>query len=137
MALKNTAPFAPSFSAKFNLVTKTGISALKSLPFGGAVGLVAAGALLWLVPRVVPAGWSAEAVLSLGMGAGFVMHKLVDGLMGWFFDPVGRHLRSRWDAWLQLTKLARYERDGLITPEEASALKEKIARSDVSPRRSR
>ena len=68
MALKNSAPVSEGFKAKFNWVLQAGASTLRNLPFGGALGVVAAGIVLWLAPQFIPDGWSAEAVLSLGMG---------------------------------------------------------------------
>ena len=130
MALKNTAPKGP-LAVKLNLLTTTGAALVKSLPFGGAVGVVVAGAVLWLAPRLVPEGWSSEAVLSLGMGAGVVLHRLVDAWFGWFFAPLGRHLHARWDAAIQLAKLGRYQKRGLIPPEDAHDIAGRIVRADV------
>ena len=109
MALKNTAPVSEGFKAKFNWVTQAGASTLRNLPFGGALGVVAAGIVLWLAPQLIPEGWSAEAVLSLGMGAGVVVHRLFVGTFGWFIEPMKRHLGSRWEAWIQLGKLERLQ----------------------------
>ena len=91
MALRND-PRASPLKATFNLVTQTGASLLRNLPFGGAFGVVVAGIILWFAPGLVPIGWSAEAVLSLGMGSGVVLQRLVDGAVGWFFEPARRHL---------------------------------------------
>ena len=79
MALKNTAPIGRTVKAAFNWVTQAGASTLKNLPFGGALGVVTAGVVLWLAPHLIPEGWSAEAVLSLGMGGGIVIHRLLNG----------------------------------------------------------
>jgi hypothetical protein len=79
--MKAAAPRGP-LAVKLNLLTSTGAAIIKSLPFGGAVGVVVAGAMLWLAPRLVPEGWSSEAVLSLGMGTGVVLHRLVDAWFG-------------------------------------------------------
>ena len=62
MALKNTAPVSEGFKAKFNWVTQAGASTLRNLPFGGALGVVAAGIVLWLAPHVIPDGWSLDKV---------------------------------------------------------------------------
>jgi hypothetical protein len=137
VALKNTHPLERSLRAKFNLLTRSGSSLLRSLPFGGAVGVVVAGAVLWFAPRLVPAGWGAEAVLSLGMGGGIVLHRLIDALLGWFFDPVERHLRARWEAAIRLAKLARYRKQGLIAEAEAQSLQRRIVQDDVSPKKRR
>jgi hypothetical protein len=134
MALKNSAPLDTSLKAKFNWVTQSGASVLKNLPFGGAVGIVVSGVVLWFAPQLVPAGWTAEAVLSLGMGSGIVLHRIVDGALGWFFEPVRRHLGARWEAWLRLGKLERYRKQGLIADAELKELAARIARDDVSPK---
>jgi len=132
MALKNTAPVSEGFKAKFNWVTQAGASTLKNLPFGGALGVVAAGTVLWLAPQFVPAGWSAEAVLSLGMGAGVVVHRLFVGPFGWFIEPMKRHLGSRWEAWIQLGKLQRYSKRGMIDAEQAHILTDRIVQQDIA-----
>lgn len=137
MALKNTAPAGDRFITRLNLLTRSGVSLLKSLPFGGAVGVVTSGIVLWFLPSLVPAGWSAEAVLSLGMGGGMVLERLVNGLLGWFLEPVRRHLGSRWEAWLQLRKLDGYARRGMLQEKDAAELTEKIVRADVTGKRAK
>jgi hypothetical protein len=131
MALKNTAPVSEGFKAKFNWVTQAGASTLKNLPFGGALGVVAAGVVLWLAPQFIPEGWSAEAVLSLGMGAGVVVHRLFVGTFGWFIEPLKRHLGSRWEAWIQLGKLQGYSKRGMIGAEQAHLLTDRIVQDDI------
>jgi hypothetical protein len=135
MALKNTSPVDGPVKAKFNWVTQAGSSVLRNLPFGGAVGVVASGVVLWFAPQLVPVGWSAEAVLSLGMGLGVVLSRLVEGLFGWFFEPVRRHLGARWEARLRMGKLDGYRKRGLIAEPEAQELAVKIVKDDLSPRR--
>ncbi len=135
MALKPTIPGEGPIKAKFNWVTQAGSSVLRNLPFGGALGVVASGVILWLAPHVVPAGWSAEAVLSLGMGLGVVLSRLVEGLFGWFFEPARRHLGARWEAWLRLGKLDGYRRRGLIADKDAQDLAVRIVKVDLSPKR--
>jgi hypothetical protein len=131
MALKNTAPVSEGFKARFNWVTQAGASTLKNLPFGGALGVVAAGVVLWLAPQFIPEGWSAEAVLSLGMGAGVVVHRLFVGTFGWFIEPLKRHLGSRWEAWIQLGKLQGYSKRGMIGAEQAHLLTDRIVQDDI------
>ena len=134
MALKNTAPLGGSLKAKFNWVTQSGASVLKNLPFGGATGVVASGAVLWFAPDLVPEGWSAEAVLSLGMGGGIVAHRVFDGLLGWFVEPARLHLGARWEASLRLRKLEGYRNRNLIPDAEAEALVTRIVKDDVTPK---
>ena len=136
MALKNTAPLERSpIKATFNWVTQAGSSVLRNLPFGGAVGVVASGVVLWFAPQLVPAGWSAEAVLSLGMGAGVVLSRLAEGLLGWFVEPARRHLGARWEAWLRMGKLDGYRKRGLIAEKDAEELAVRIVKDDLSPKR--
>jgi len=132
MALKNTAPFGRTVKATFNWVTQSGASTLKNLPFGAAVGVVASGVVLWFAPHLIPEGWSAEAVLSLGMGSGIVLHRLVAGLLGWFIEPVRRHVGARWEAWIQLNKLEGYSRRGMIAAEQAHVLTDRIVQEDIN-----
>ena len=132
--LKNTAPRSSSFKAAFNWVTQAGSSVLRNLPLGGAIGVVTAGVVLWFAPKLVPLGWSAEAVLSLGMGSGIVLHRLIDGILGWFFEPVRRHLGARWEASLRLGKLDRYRKRGLLPAEEVEQLMGRIVRDDITAR---
>jgi hypothetical protein len=140
MALKNTHPLGASspvertIKAGFNWVTTAGASVMRNLPLGGTIGVVVGGIILWFLPRVVPQGWSAEAVLSLGMGAGVVVHRLIDGILGWFIEPMRRHLGARWEARLRLRKLDRYRKEGLIPAEEADVLLGRIVRDDVTSR---
>ena len=132
MALKNTTPVSEGFKAKFNWVTQAGASTLKNLPFGGALGVVAAGVVLWFVPQLVPEGWSAEAVLSLGMGSGLVLHRLLTSLLGWFIEPMRRHLGARWEAFIRLGKLDGYSRRGLIAAEQVHLLTDRIVQDDIN-----
>ena len=132
MALKNSAPVSEGFKAKFNWVTQAGASTLRNLPFGGAFGVVAAGIVLWLAPQLIPEGWSAEAVLSLGMGAGVVVHRLFVGTFGWFIEPMKRHLGARWEASIQLGKLEGYSKRGMIAPEQAHLLTDRIVQDDIN-----
>lgn len=134
MALKNSAPVGEGFKAKFNWVTQAGASTLRNLPFGGAIGVVAAGIVLWLAPSLIPAGWSAEAVLSLGMGSGVVLHRLFAGILGWFIEPMRRHLGARWEAWIQLGKLNSYRRRGMIGAEQVQLLTDRIVQDDIKAR---
>ena len=135
MALRNTAPRDAPLKARFNLVTQAGASLLRNLPFGGAVGVVVAGVVLWFAPGLGPAGWSAEAVLSLGMGSGVVLQRLFDGAVGWFLEPAKRHLGARWEARIRLGKLDGYRKRGLLAESDAKELATRIVREDVSPRR--
>lgn|SRR5512134_1160026 len=135
MALKNTAPKASPFRAAFNLVTQAGSNVLKNLPIGGAMGVVLGGIVLWFAPQLIPDGWSAEAVLSLGMGSGIVLHRLADGLLGWFIEPARRHLGARWEAFLRLGKLDGYRKRGLIGTEVADELMGRIVHDDVTAKR--
>jgi hypothetical protein len=134
MALRND-PRASPLKATFNLVTQTGASLLRNLPFGGAVGVVVAGIILWFAPGLVPIGWSAEAVLSLGMGSGVVLQRLVDGAVGWFFEPARRHLGARWEARIRLGKLDGYRKRGLVAESDAKELATRIVREDLMPRK--
>ncbi len=131
MALKNTAPLDGGLKARFNWVTQAGASTLKNLPFGAAVGVVVSGIVLWLAPQLVPDGWSAEAVISLGMGSGIVLHRLLEGLLGWFIEPMRRHLGSRWEAWIQLGKVDGYRKRGLLPGEQAQVLTTRIVEDDI------
>ncbi|MCU0621815.1 MAG: hypothetical protein MUC69_09950 [Gemmatimonadales bacterium] len=139
MALRNTHPLEPAetkpLKVAFNWVTATGANILRTIPLGGAAGVVAAGIVLWFAPRLVPAGWSAEAVLSLGMGTGVVVHRLLELLLGWFLDPVRFHVGARWDAALRLRKVERYRRRGLLPDDEAQALVSRIVKDDVTAKR--
>ena len=132
MALKNAAPVSEGFKAKFNWVTQAGASTLRNLPFGGALGVVAAGMVLWLAPQFIPEGWSAEAVLSLGMGAGVVVHRLFVGTFGWFIEPMKRHLGGRWEASIQLGKLEGYSKRGMIAQDQVHLLTDRIVQQDIT-----
>jgi len=134
MALRND-PRASPLKATFNLVTQTGASLLRNLPFGGAFGVVVAGVILWFAPGLVPIGWSAEAVLSLGMGSGVVLQRLVDGAVGWFFEPARRHLGARWEAKLRLGKLDDYRKRGLLGEADAKEIAVRIAKEDLMPKK--
>lgn len=134
MALRND-PRASPLKATFNLVTQTGASLLRNLPFGGAFGVVVAGIILWFAPGLVPIGWSAEAVLSLGMGSGVVLQRLVDGAVGWFFEPARRHLGARWEARIRLGKLDGYRKRGLLAESDAKELATRIVREDLMPKK--
>lgn len=134
MALKNTAPLGGPIKAKFNWVTQSGASVLKNLPFGGATGVVLSGIVLWFAPERIPEGWSAEAVLSLGMGGGIVANRIFEGLLGWFVEPARLHLGARWEAWLRLRKLEGYRTRKLIPDADAEALMTRIVKDDVTPK---
>lgn len=143
MALRNThplngsSPFERTIRAGFNWVTTAGASVMRNLPLGGTMGVVAGGIVLWFLPQLVPQGWAAEAVLSIGMGAGVVLHRLLDGLLGWFIEPMRRHLGARWEARLRIGKLNRYRKDGMIPEPEAGELLARIVRDDVTSKQRR
>jgi hypothetical protein len=105
---------------------------LKSIPFGGALGVVTAGGALWLEPEILPEGWSPQSFLAFGMGAGIVVDRLVSATIGWIVSPVLRHLSSRWEATLQLGKLARYQRRGVLGGADGKRIATRIAKSDVA-----
>jgi hypothetical protein len=105
---------------------------LRSIPFGGALGVVAAGTALWLAPEVLPEGWSPQSVLAFGMGAGIVADRLLAATIGWIVSPLLRHLSSRWEATLQLGKLARYQKRGTIGGTDGKRIALRIAKSDVA-----
>ena len=105
---------------------------LKSLPFGGALGVATAGMALWLSPDILPDGWSPQSFLALGMGAGIVVDRFLSATIGWIIAPVFRHLASRWEASLQLRKLGGYEKRQLIGPADGKRIALRIAKSDVA-----
>ncbi|HSE51699.1 MAG TPA: hypothetical protein VLB00_05895 [Gemmatimonadales bacterium] len=105
---------------------------LRSIPFGGALGVVAAGTALWLAPEILPAGWSPQSFLAFGMGTGIVIDRLLAATIGWIVSPLLRHLSSRWEATLQLGKLERYQRRGTIGGADGKRIALRIAKSDVA-----
>lgn len=88
--------------------------------------------MLWLRGDLVPEGWSGAAVLSAGMVAGLLLHRMVQWLAGWLVEPARRHLGAHWEAKLRLLKLDDYRERGLLGTEEAAALASKIAEDDIS-----
>jgi hypothetical protein len=64
------------------------------------------------------------------MGGGMALGRLIDAWFGWFFAALIRHLHAWWDATIQLAKLARYRKSGLIPPEEAAEIG-RIVRAEV------
>lgn len=132
--LKNSAP--KQDTRGFKLLPESWLGWLKKVPFGGAVGVALAGALLWFAPDVIPEGWKVEAVVGVFLAAGVVVHRLLGALLGWFVEPATRHLRSRWEAALKLRKIERYQRLGAIPPADARRLITAVAKKDVtSPRK--
>ena len=134
MAVTESTDGAEPLKVAVKWVTSTGATLFKNLPFGGALGVVGAGVMLWLAPHLVPAGWTAEAVLSLGMGLGVVLHRLATGIFGWVLEPIRRHLGAGVEAWIRLGKVDRYRTRGLLPEKDATALAVKIAKEDVSPK---
>jgi hypothetical protein len=135
MGLGSSTPLSGRATSRFNLVTAAGLNAFRKLPFGGAVGIVVAGGILWLAPQLVPDGWPAEAVLSLGMGSGVVLSRLFDAMLGWFFEPIRRHLGSGWEAVLELRKLDHYRKLGMLPEEKADALTGEIVQEDITAKK--
>ena len=119
----------------FKLVPESWLRWLKKVPFGGALGVALAGALLWFAPHLVPEGWKTEAVVGVFLAAGVVVHRIGEALFGWFVEPAARHLRARWEATLQLRKIDRYRRQRLLAAAEARRLAGAIARKDVTGNR--
>jgi hypothetical protein len=130
MTLKTQAPATQSRGG-WRLPSASALAWLKNAPFGAAAGVVAAGALLWFAPHIIPDGWRAEAVVGLGLGAGMVSQRVLDWMFGWLFEPVLRHVRSRWEATIQLRKLARYEKLGRLPEGERDRIFIRIARADI------
>lgn len=129
MAVTKAAP-KPTVSKR--IFTLALAERLKSIPFGGALGVVTAGGALWLRPEVLPDGWSPQSFLAFGMGAGIVADRLVSAMIGWIVGPVLRHLSSRWEATLQLRKLERYRQIGVIGGADGKRIATRIAKSDVA-----
>ncbi len=121
----------------FNLLTAAGINALNRVPVGGAAGIFAAAALVWFAPELRPEGWSVEAILSVGLVAGLVVHRVVEWLIGWFLEPARRHLGARWDAHIRLEKLEHYRDRGLLKEDEAVLLTSKIVQDDITSKQRR
>jgi len=128
--LKNTA--AKQDTRGFKLVPESWLTWLRKVPFGGALGVALAGALLWFAPHLIPEGWRVEAVVGVFLAAGVVVHRLGESLFGWFVEPAARHLRARWEAALQLRKIERYRKQRLLDAAEARRLAGAIARKDVT-----
>lgn len=116
----------------FKLVPESWLTWLRKVPFGGALGVALAGALLWFAPHLIPEGWRVEAVVGVFLAAGVVVHRLGESLFGWFVEPAARHLRARWEAALQLRKIERYRKQRLLDAAEARRLAGAIARKDVT-----
>ena len=129
MAVTNT-PAKPAVSRR--IFTLALAERLKSIPFGGALGVVTAGGALWLAPDILPDGWSSQSFLAFGMGAGIVVDRLVSATIGWIVSPVLRHVSARWEATLQLRKLERYRKQGVIGGPDGKRIATRIAKSDVS-----
>jgi hypothetical protein len=127
--LKNTS--AKQDARGFKLVPESWLTWLRKVPFGGALGVALAGALLWFAPHLIPEGWKTEAVVGVFLAVGVVVHRVGEALLGWLVEPAARHLRARWEAALQLRKIERYRRRRLIAAAEARRLAEGIARKDV------
>ena len=123
---------APRPSVSKKIISLTLAERLKSIPFGGALGVVIAGTALWVSPDVLPDGWTPQSFLAFGLGAGIVANRLVSATLGWIVAPVFRHLASRWEATLQLGKLARYRRRGMIDGTDGKRIALRIAKSDVA-----
>lgn len=134
MAVTNTPP-KPAVSKR--IFTLALAERLKSIPFGGALGVVTAGGALWLAPEIVPDGWSSQSFLAFGMGAGIVIDRLVSATIGWIVSPVLRHVSARWEATLQLRKLELYRRRGVIGGADGKRIATRIAKSDVDGDRPR
>jgi hypothetical protein len=128
--LKNTS--VKQDARGFKLVPEAWLRWLKKVPFGGALGVALAGALLWFAPHLVPDGWKTEAVVGVFLAAGVVIHRIGESLFGWFAEPAARHLRARWEAALQLRKIERYRKQRLLDAAEARRLAAAIARKDVT-----
>jgi hypothetical protein len=125
-------PAAPKATVSKRIFTLALAERLKSIPFGGALGVVVAGGALWIRPEVLPAGWNAQSFLAFGMGAGIVADRLLSAIFGWMLGPILRHLASRWEATLQLGKLSRYQKRGLIGGVDGKRIALRIAKSDVA-----
>lgn len=123
---------APKTTISRKIISLALAERLKSLPFGGALGVVVAGTLLWFTPDVLPGGWSPQSFLAFGLGAGIVAGRLISATIGWIIAPVLRHLESRWEARIQLGKLTRYRRRGLIGTADGRRIALRIAKSDVA-----
>lgn len=83
------------------------------------------------MPSYLPTGWKPEAVIAVGLAIGLLIHKVVQWTVGWFFEPIVRHLRARWEARIQIRKLERYRKSGFIDDAELKKLANKIAKNDV------
>ena len=123
---------APKTSVSKKIFSLSLAERLKSIPFGGALGVAIAGLALWIDPTILPAGWSSQSFLALGMGVGIVVDRILGVTVGWILTPVFKHLASRWEATLQLRKLGGYQKRQLIGPVDGKRIALKIAKHDVA-----
>lgn len=102
------------------------------VPLGAGIGAVTASVLLLLEPELQPDALSHWNVIGMAAGAGVVLERLANYVVGRWVDPVLKHWGSRWETKLELDKLNHYLRRGLISEEEGRRIAARIAKRDVA-----
>ena len=104
----------------------------KHLPLGAALGSSTAFAILLVDSDVLPEGWSrAWFVAAFGIG-GVATERLLHWAFGRWVDPLLTHWGAKWSSRLSLSRLADFERRGLISKGTAIKLKDRIARKAIA-----
>jgi len=108
------------------------IGQFRLIPLGALLGLTVAGAIHFTRPDLSPGGWM-EAPFALFCAAcGILLERTFYKIFGWFVDARFRHLAAWYEARLELRKLRRYEKDGVLNQMDARRIAARIAKRDVA-----
>jgi hypothetical protein len=116
-----------SVSSAFDTIGK-----FRQIPLGALLGLTVAGAVRFLQPDLSPEGWMEAPFAIFCVAAGILVERAAHYTLGWLVDTRLRHLAARYEARMELGKLHRYEKDGLVNQMDARRIAARIARRDVA-----
>ncbi len=108
------------------------IGKLRQIPLGALLGLTVAGGVRFLRPDLSPEGWMEAPFALFCAGCGILVERAVHYGLGWLVDARLRHLAAAYEARMEMGKLRRYEKAGVLNQSDARRIAAHIAKRDVA-----
>ena len=108
------------------------IGKLREVPLGALLGLTVAGGIKFTRPDLSPDGWMEAPFALFCAGCGILLERTVHYTIGWFVDARLRHLAAWYEARVEMRKLRRYEKEGVLNQVDARRIAARIAKRDIA-----